>query len=60
MICYWFNRQELLEKNEIDIKIIGVKKKLLNIIMKIKKDLKENANNNYRSLSEDLFHIFRF
>ena len=45
MSYYLFNRQEILEKAKKDIQ----KKKLLNIIYKIKKS--EKARNRYKNLS---------
>ena len=53
MSYYWFNRKELLKKTKDKYHNWGGKEKAAEYYITSKGVLKETANNNYRSMSEE-------
>ena len=53
MSHYWFNRQELLQKEKEKCHYWSGKEKAAEYYLKNKDETKEEASNNYRNLSEE-------
>ena len=53
MSCYWFNRQELLQKVKNKYHNYGGKEKAAEYYLANKDAIKEKANNKYKNLSEE-------
>ena len=53
MSCYWFNRQELLQKVKDKYHNYGGKEKAAEYYLANKDAIKEKANNKYKNLSEE-------